>query len=215
MRSQKNYYRILEVEHSASTEEIKKAYRKLALKHHPDKNDGDPLAELRFKEIHEAYHILSDLHRRSAYNQKRWYNRHTSRQKEIEALSPQELLVKSAELVNYLNKLPVHHVNRKALSQYVLYLLSEPTLQQPDFQSANSIIEMVITTLLPVTHRVEGKEAIEIISRLKRMKPGEALNHCLDKRLKASRMQANWEKYQHLLLLLLSIILCWLIFIIS
>ena len=55
----KNYYQILGVERSASADEIKKAYRKMALKYHPDKNQ-DPDAEERFKEIAEAYDVLSD-----------------------------------------------------------------------------------------------------------------------------------------------------------
>ena len=67
--SKKDYYEVLGVIKSASTEEIKKAYRKLALKYHPDKNKGDKTAENKFKEASEAYHVLSDKERRSNYDQ--------------------------------------------------------------------------------------------------------------------------------------------------
>ena len=64
----KDYYKILGVSRSASIIEIKQAYRKLALKHHPDKNGGSPAAEERFKEIAEAYKVLSDEQKRKEYN---------------------------------------------------------------------------------------------------------------------------------------------------
>jgi len=67
--AKKDYYEVLGVIKSASPEEIKKAYRKLALKHHPDKNKGDKAAEAKFKEASEAYHVLSDKGRRTNYDQ--------------------------------------------------------------------------------------------------------------------------------------------------
>jgi curved DNA-binding protein len=65
----KDYYKILGVERKASEEEVKKAYRKLALKYHPDRNPDDKQAEEKFKEINEAYQVLSDPEKRSRYDQ--------------------------------------------------------------------------------------------------------------------------------------------------
>ena len=62
--AKRDYYEVLGVVKSSSAEEIKKAYRKLALKYHPDKNKGDKTAETKFKEASEAYHVLSDKERR-------------------------------------------------------------------------------------------------------------------------------------------------------
>ena len=64
----KDYYKILEVDKSATPEEIKKSYRKLALKYHPDKNQNDKESEEKFKEISEAYEILSDEDKKSQYD---------------------------------------------------------------------------------------------------------------------------------------------------
>lgn len=64
----KDYYKILGIQSGANEDEIKKAYRKMALKYHPDKNK-DPSAEEKFKEIAEAYDVLSDTKKRAVYDQ--------------------------------------------------------------------------------------------------------------------------------------------------
>jgi len=68
-RDVRNYYEILGVKKDASQEDIKRAYRKLARKYHPDLNPGDKVAEQKFKEINEAYEVLGDPKKRSEYDQ--------------------------------------------------------------------------------------------------------------------------------------------------
>ena len=65
----RDYYEVLEVEKTASVEEIKKAYRKKAIQYHPDKNPGDKVAEEKFKEAAEAYDVLSNADKRARYDQ--------------------------------------------------------------------------------------------------------------------------------------------------
>ena len=67
--AKRDYYEVLGVEKTASADEIKKAFRKLALKYHPDKNPGDKEAEEKFKEVAEAYNVLRDTEKRKQYDQ--------------------------------------------------------------------------------------------------------------------------------------------------
>src|SRR6185437_9975640 len=63
-----DYYEVLSVSRDASDQELKTAYRKLAMQYHPDRNPDDPKAEEKFKECSEAYSILSDAEKRAAYD---------------------------------------------------------------------------------------------------------------------------------------------------
>jgi len=67
--SQRDYYQVLNVSKQATESDLKKAYRQLAMKYHPDKNPGDHTAEEKFKEAAEAYEVLKDPEKRQIYNQ--------------------------------------------------------------------------------------------------------------------------------------------------
>ena len=66
--TKRDYYEILSIGKTASSEEIKKAYRKVAMQYHPDRNPGDKIAEEKFKEAAEAYEVLSDTEKRGQYD---------------------------------------------------------------------------------------------------------------------------------------------------
>ena len=69
MAAKRDYYEVLGVDKGADEGEIKRAYRKLAIKHHPDKNPDDPTAAEKFREATEAYEVLSDGQKRATYDQ--------------------------------------------------------------------------------------------------------------------------------------------------
>jgi len=68
MPTTRDYYEVLSIERTASGDEIKRSYRRLAMKYHPDRNPNDPQAEAKFKECAEAYEVLSDPERRAVYD---------------------------------------------------------------------------------------------------------------------------------------------------
>ena len=69
MATKRDYYEVLGLNKDASEEDVKKSYRKLAMKYHPDRNPDNPKAEEHFKEAKEAYEILTDPNKRAAYDQ--------------------------------------------------------------------------------------------------------------------------------------------------
>ena len=69
MADKRDYYEVLGISKGASEDEIKKAYKKMARKYHPDLNPGDKEAEEKFKEVNEAYEVLSDADKKARYDQ--------------------------------------------------------------------------------------------------------------------------------------------------
>ena len=93
--AKRDYYEVLGVNKSASADQIKSAYRKLAVKYHPDKNKNDKAAEEKFKEASEAYHVLSNSERKQNYDnfghaafERIWYASEASLNFSSDALSP-------------------------------------------------------------------------------------------------------------------------------
>jgi len=124
----KDYYRTLEVRPSATGEEIKKSYRRLAVKHHPDKNPDNPFAEGHFREINEAYSILGNEKNRKKYDNERWLSGSTSHAAKTTSTTPAWLLHETARLRRHMETIDTYRMNHAALQQYILLLLADEPL---------------------------------------------------------------------------------------
>ncbi len=124
----KNYYEILGVEPSATLPEIRKAYRRLAMQHHPDKNTGNANAAAHFTEIKEAYEVLTDPTKKEYYLQQRWYLQSMGKKNTGGILTPVVLLKQVLDLERYLSRLDIHRMDREGLFQHMIELLSDSTI---------------------------------------------------------------------------------------
>jgi len=212
----KDYYKILEVAHNASVQEIKRAYRQMAVKYHPDKNDGDPRAEDQFKEVLEAYQVLSDPYRRTTYNQQRWYRQSSRRRTDNPPITSFSVINKCRALNSYMQTLDPFHINHRALYYYIRQLLSESTLtlllKENNDPNNQVIIKEVLQSLSPLPFR----SAVKIKLLLEKLAGNDmdtmSVIHTYFRDKKAT---AYWQKYLPLVMLFITLLICMLIYIVS
>lgn len=140
----KNYYYILGLKNTATTEDVKKAYRKLSLKFHPDKNDGDEFFTEHFKEIKEAYEILVDSSKRRAYDIK--YNGQTNSgvnfNPVIEYFNSNKDIFKYGEEITFSWK--TINANKVVLKPFgIVQPIGQKTYKIKDFKNANLTFELL------------------------------------------------------------------------
>lgn len=216
MFSIKNYYAILQVEPSASIAEIKKAYRRLALQYHPDKNNNDTYSAAQFAEIKEAYEVLTDPAKKDYYLQQRWYNQSMGYRKTQEIVTPVSLLKQSLELEKYVSKLDVFRMDKVQLQNYLLELLSDDTIDKINqFQEAatnKSIISVLLKTLQPLPAGM----AEPVIHQLQKISGvSEQTKKQMQDYLSGHKQRDTIEKYKPWVIALLTLLLCTLIWLMS
>ena len=205
----KDYYKILGVKPSATTAEIKKAYRTLAFKYHPDKNPENSLSEAHFKEIQEAYATLSDATKRTAYNDERWLSGMGGKTQYKEAVTPAWLLKICRELTASLTTMDTHRMSQKALQAYVLLILSDShlgVLQQEGNEPANKTI---VSELIKATERLQVKYLDEIEQRLILLANNNPeMLQAIDEHVEERMKEARREKLLPYIVALVTIALC-------
>jgi molecular chaperone DnaJ len=209
----KDYYKILEVTPLATELEIKKSFRRLALKYHPDKNEGDHLAEALFKEIQEAYEVLSDIKQREEYNYKRWYNRSIGETFTERALTPSEILAECNRLKNYVASMNVFQVDYDALSFYIRQQLTDSSisiLQQFNDASVNREINRALlkaTESLPLTYL----QPIALLL-IKLAGNDDSMLREINDVVQQRKYRENWDKYKLVVVLAVTILICWIMY---
>lgn len=206
----KDYYKILELGPDASESDIRKAYRRLAMSHHPDKNPNDRVAEAIFQEVQEAYETLTDPQKKDAYLQLRWYEQSQGRRLTgLKALTPVNLLKDLLQLDKYISLQNPYHIDRQGLSAYLLQTLSPEVVDQLNTEADRGMVqEIVVTTLRPAKH-LRPEEAEPVIERLRtltgRDPQVENLIGRFEREINQRRMRDKWL---FPVVLLVTIIIC-------
>ena len=212
----KDYYNTLGIPTSASQQEIKKAFRKLALQYHPDKNNGSHQSNALFSEIQEAYEVLSDVKRREEYHYKRWYTRAVGQSYVQRALSPNDILAETQLIRNYVESTSIFRINYDMISGHIRQLLTETCIgilqQHADAPLNRKIVLNLLSAITPLPLRYQ----IPISHLLHQITPAGANTPAeIDKTLLKKKQQERWDKYKWIVVVLLTALICWLMYIIG
>lgn len=211
----KDYYNILGVKPAASVEEIKRSYRKLALKFHPDKNPDDAFAEAAFKEVAEAYSILSDSEKRKDYHFKRFYT-YNYKYETGPTVTPQRILNDALNLKMLVEKSDPYRINRDALIMQVEQILSANNIalleQEKDPKTNEQVVDALLSACKPLSYRSMEK----VTGKLVEFANG---NYNVEKKintfLELQKKNDHWERYKTLAAILITILLCLIIYLVG
>ncbi len=162
----KDHYRTLGVRPSAAGAEIKKAYRGLAVRYHPDKNPGNELCEAQFKEINEAYTVLSDTHKKARYDDERWLSGMNSKASYKEAVTPGWLKNVCIELNTSLAKMDIHRISQGTLQAYILLILADANLGVLQLENDRPTNNVIIKEILKASDKLEHRYLNDILKGL-------------------------------------------------
>lgn len=206
----KDYYQILEVPSTADAAAIKAAFRRLAHRFHPDKNQGAPYAAARFQEIHEAYSVLNNPQSRSLYDRARYGNSRAQTQRETVLVTGDWLLTRSESLLTHVREVDSARMDQEAVRIYCLRLLTDAHLavlhQEPN------VTKKIAQQLLEVLGKVDFPHAIPVIERLRLAVVSDedllrAINNFSEKR----RFAYRWERAAPFFVACLAMVACLLI----
>lgn len=212
----KDYYKTLKIQPGASHQQVKASFRKLALQHHPDKNPDNVYAAALFREIQEAYEVLSDPGKREEYNYKRWYNRSISKNFVRPVLGPADIIAEANHLHDFLNSVNAMRINFDGLSQAMRDILTDQNLailEQANDQNANKVIT---DRLLPALQLLPFSYIDPILEKLHRLAVTDQgmKNRLIDFRKQQLRSY-HWQRNRPWIVAAATVLLCGIIYLLS
>ncbi len=209
----KDYYSILELPPSASGDEIKKAYRRLAHQYHPDKKINDPYAAAQFSDIKEAYEILSNPAKKDYYLQQRWYAQSIGKKIKHQTITPVTILKQILELDRYASKLDVHRTNQQDLFNQVISTLSDENIDILNSFNDRQIKKEIILLALKIGNALSFHYAIPLTERLKRLTTTEeSFDRQFNQFILQQKRTGYWEKKKIWIVIFIVLLICLIIY---
>jgi len=203
----KDNYRTLGIHPKASVEDIKRAYRSLARAHHPETDPDNPYANARFREIADAYAVLSNPSRRRQYDEERWLRGlfpHDRRG----PVTPDTLLRDAHKLQAHIRTVDRGHMNHAALRDLILFLLSDEHLSILRHSDAGRSAQLS-ESLLETARVLQPRAFADVAVRLALINPTDEV---MLRRIYAigreRQQQAWWERWTPLFIVLGVVLLC-------
>jgi curved DNA-binding protein CbpA len=205
----KNYYKILNVDYTATTVEIKKAYRKLAHLHHPDKAKSET-AKAKFDDIKEAYEVLVDAAKRKEYN----LTFDNFSYKKETFLTPYNVLQKAKAMHGKLETQDPHRLNLDKLEFQILELLSERNINTLQSTPEKDIVHKIVEELLEMAKPLTASQFKNISQELKKITTAED-EEKINTALESHKWQSRWSTYKIVVASIAGILLCIIIYLVS
>jgi curved DNA-binding protein CbpA len=210
----KDYYKILEIEPSATLTEIKKAYRRLAQQYHPDKNTNEQYALTYFAEIKEAYEILTNPAKKDYYLQQRWYQQSIGKKEfQSQPVTPPNILKQFIELDKYVARLDSYRMDKHGLYEHIANLLSDEIIEQLRKFNEPGINKEIIEITIRTAGYLHLQQAEKIAEKMYGLSDKDpATIQKIDLFLQQFKKKSRWEKSKIYFILLATIIISLLIY---
>jgi hypothetical protein len=211
----KDHYKTLGIAANAGLSDVKKAYRTLAHKYHPDKNPDNNYSASHFREIQEAYKVLGDERSRKQYDEERYFAG-LSGQKEPAKLSPEWILTQAKKLRTHMSTLDSYTMNHRAVSEYVLLLLSDSHIAVLQYDHELQVNRQIIEEVIAAIKRLDYRYYPAIVGRLTTVAGTDNTMHqaiALADEERRKRMRG--DKYLPLIIVIITLVLCLLMYLYS
>ena len=209
----KDYYSILELPPSASADEIKKAYRRLAHLYHPDKKNNDAYAAAQFSDIKEAYEVLINPVKKDYYLQQRWYMQSIGKKLKQETITPVTILKQMLDLDRYVSKLDVHRMYHEGLFDHINTILSDENIYLLNSFKDSSINNEIILSALKSGNSLSYRFIAPFLERLEKLATNDLLVNKKKEQFIRHHKQINyWEKRKVWVILFIVLLICLIIF---